>query len=354
MNVNGDSTAGRFAPIAILLVAVFLLTYQTLGMRAIEGLDAAHTIMDGFFFRDLMTDLPMNPAAYTLDYYRQYPALGFLFWPPLFPFVLGIAFFIGGLDIRLAHWCLMGFGWLLAVMTYLIARRKLSRTMSVLAALVIVTTPIVGRQFNILMREVPALAMAMATFYLYLRFVETPSWKRSVGLAVVGAAALYTKQTILFIYPVLAIDALWNRRHLLRDKRLWTAVGLMAVLAAPLVLFTLTVAKVNLDQSLGSDPKLNMLGVDRWNLVAWTYYPLALFRILNPVILVLCALALLYAIRSRQFLRENVLWVSWIVVWLAVFSWILAKETRHTLLWTPGWCMLAVLYLNELRSRAPR
>src|SRR5678815_5209908 len=100
MDDSQDSLWSRVAVLAILFCAVFVLSYHTLGMQTIEGLDPAHTIMDGLYFRDLIIDHPLNPISYTLSYYRQYPALGFLFWPPFFPFVLGLGFLVGGLDIR--------------------------------------------------------------------------------------------------------------------------------------------------------------------------------------------------------------------------------------------------------------
>jgi hypothetical protein len=357
MNESDDSTVHRLVVVTILLLAVFALSYRYLDSQTIEGLDSAHTIMDGFYFHDLIVDLPLNPVSYTLNYYRQYPALGFLFWPPFFPFLLGIGFLAGGLDIRIAHWCLFGFSFLMVWMAYLVARRILPRAVSVLAALLIITTPIVGRESIILMREIPALALALATFLVYLRFVESPGWKRGFLLAATGAAALYTKQTIVFIYPVLAFDLLVNHRGLLRDRRFWATAALLALLVAPLAVFTLGFSKVSVQQSLGSD-RSYILGrvptLDRWSMEAWTYYPGALPHILNPLILVLAIGASAYALRRNEFFRSNAMWFGWILAWLAVFSWMLAKEVRHAILWVPGWCMLAASLVAEAPRWNPR
>ncbi len=354
MNQPREILLSRIGVVLILLLAVAAVSYRSLGARSIDGLDAAHTVMDGFYFHDLIQDHPGNPISYTLDYYRQYPALGFLFWPPLFPFLLSLGFFLGGLDIRIAHWCMAGCCLLVASMTYLIARRTLSRMLSLFGALLVVGTPIIGEQSSIIMRELPALAFGLTTVYAYLRFFDSPGWKRAVLLGVSGAAAMYTKQTILFLYPALALDVILSRRTMLNDRRLWAAALLMAILVAPLIAFTVGVSKVNVEQSMGNDPTLNMLGVGRWNAASLMFYPITLFRDVNPLVLIAAVLAIPYGIRHRDFFRANTLWFSWLLVWLLLFTWILAKEARHAIFWIPAWCMLAVFLVGEVIVRNPR
>jgi len=356
MDDSQDSLWSRVAVLAILFCAVFVLSYHTLGMQTIEGLDPAHTIMDGLYFRDLIIDHPLNPISYTLSYYRQYPALGFLFWPPFFPFVLGLGFLVGGLDIRVAHWCLFGLTFLMVWMAYLIARRRLPQSVSVLAALLIVTTPIIGQQANIIMREVPALALLLTTIYAYQRFVESTTWTRGILLALASTAALNTKQTVVVVFPVLALDLWMNHRELLKNRRVWVTAALMFLLALPLAVFTIGFSKINVEASLGSDRSfiLSDSSPARWTIEAWTFYPRVVAYVLGPVVMAFGLLGLIYGFVRREFFRRNALWFGWVLIWLAVFTFVLNKQARHAIVWLPGWCMLAAAMAAELRRWNPQ
>jgi 4-amino-4-deoxy-L-arabinose transferase-like glycosyltransferase len=105
-----------------------LVSWYTLHNQSIEGLDQAHHIMDGMFFRDLIVDHPFSHLKdYGLHYYTQYPALGFKFWPPFFPLIEGLFLLVFGMHIVVARWCLLAFGMLLAVLIFLGTRDILAR-----------------------------------------------------------------------------------------------------------------------------------------------------------------------------------------------------------------------------------
>src|SRR5689334_2773985 len=96
--IEQQSYLRRILPYIGIAVAALILSLPSIGTTKIDDLDSAHHIMDGIFFRDVIVDLPVaHPFHYTLDYYKKYPALGFLFWPPFFPAVEGIAFLLGGI-----------------------------------------------------------------------------------------------------------------------------------------------------------------------------------------------------------------------------------------------------------------
>src|ERR1039458_2066824 len=97
--------------LALILAFVCLISQPSLLSPDIDDLDSAHHLMDGYFFRDLIIDHPVSHLpTYALNYYKQYPALGFIFWPPLFPFVLGLFCLVGGPHVLTARMCIAFFG----------------------------------------------------------------------------------------------------------------------------------------------------------------------------------------------------------------------------------------------------
>jgi hypothetical protein len=160
----------------------------------------------------------------------------------------------------------------------------------------------------------------------------------------------------VFVFPVLAFDIFLNHRELIYNRRVWATAGLLVLLAAPLAVFTIGFSRVNVEQSLGSDRSfiLSSSSPARWTIEAWTFYPGVLASLLGPLILSFGVLALIYGFRRRDFFRNNALWFGWILVWLALFTWILNKQARHAILWLPAWCMLAAAMTAELRHWSPR
>jgi hypothetical protein len=87
-------------PPVILVVLVALLASRgiTQGEFFYYGDEMRHA-MNGVFFRDFMSDLPLHhPLQYLYEYYAKYPALAFPHWPPLFHFIEGVFFLLFGLS----------------------------------------------------------------------------------------------------------------------------------------------------------------------------------------------------------------------------------------------------------------
>ena len=125
--IRSRLVTGNTLALAGLLTIVFLISQPSLFNPDIDDLDSAHHLMDGYFFRDLIIDHPVSHLpAYTLNYYKQYPALGFLFWPPVFPFVLGLFCLMGGAHVLTARLCIAFFGLIFSFAFYAILRRRLS------------------------------------------------------------------------------------------------------------------------------------------------------------------------------------------------------------------------------------
>ncbi len=344
-------------PFLLLIAAALLISLPAIRSDYIDDLDSAHHIMDGYFFRDAMRDLPVrHPVEYAITYYKQYPALGFVFWPPLYPFVEGVFFLLGGMNLTAARLCLFSFTALLAVLGYMLARRGgLARGYSVGAAMLILLTPSITRLSQMIMLEVPVLAMALLALFAYQRAVEgrNVTWPKLLALVTACVAAVYTKQPIAFLLPVLGLDIAVNHREMVRDRRVWIAAAALVVLLLPLAAFTLTVGSVGMTQAFGNDKSVvyGFRPPDRWTLEAWTYYFRLLPGLLNPVVLVLGIASLVYGFFHRSFLRANLVWFGWVGCWWLMFSWFLNKQPRYAALWIPGWVMLAVAFTFEVAKR---
>jgi hypothetical protein len=349
----------RFTIAAILIAATAAVCLPNLRSPWVDDFDVALHWMDGVFFRDLFADLPWrHPIAYTLAYYKQYPALGFVFWPPFFAFVEGLFFTIGGTSLAAARLSVGAFALLLAVCVYRCARLTMPRSVSAAAAVLVLWAAPILDHARMVMLEVPALAMGCLTLYLYARMVRrTPvRWIDALSCAAAAALAIYTKQPIAFILMLPACDVLINHREKLRDRRVWIAAALLAVALIPLAAFTATIGRVRLTEAFGTDKSVvfGTVPPDRWSLAGWLFYVRRLPDFLHPAVLVLGGAALVYGAFDGRFLRRNVLWFAWVVCWWPLFSSFLNKLPRHATFWVIGWVMLACALVAEAQRRSSR
>jgi hypothetical protein len=344
------------------MALVVAISWFSLRNPGIDDLDSAHHLMDGYFFRDLFVAHPVvHIASWSLNYYKQYPALGFIFWPPLFPFVLGLFCVAGGPHVLTGRICMLCFGFLFGVSFYAILRRQFSVWLSLAAVCSAITVPGLARSFNQLMLELPTLAVMCVAVLAYYRLIDhlpdATSKRRALLCAVACAAVVYTKQPAWFLYPVLAFHFLLLHRSFLRKREVWIALVTFSVLCLPLALFTVKFGRANLAQSVGSNTKLIMANYEalpRWSLAAWTFYPRLAWPLLNPFVITLTLGALALAIARRHFLRANSVALGWFLLAYLTFSFYDNRLARHATFWWPAWIMLAAACLDALMRATPR
>ncbi len=343
----GATVLSRFMAAAVMFLVVSM-SWHSLSSARIDTLDSAHHLLDGMFIHDVIQDRALSHIRpYTVHYFRQYPALGFNLYPPVFPLVEGMAFLLTGtLDIRCARACVLGFGVLLALLFFAELRRNLGEWPALLGAGLLLTTPVVALLHNQLMLEVPALALGMSTIVAYQRLMRNAhsSWRAVLPVVVAATAAAYTKQTIGILFVALFIDFLTNHRDLIRSRKVWTAAAMIVCLLLPLVALTLTIGRLNIIQSVGTREAAaarGIYGMDRWTLASWLFYPSLLFR-MSPLLAAGGAIAAVMSWRDRVFLKSNALWIAWIVVWYVMFSYFIIKQPRFMVLWIPPWVALTM------------
>ncbi|MBW4027402.1 glycosyltransferase family 39 protein [Acidipila rosea] len=349
--------------ILLLILLAWFVARPSLHRLDVDGLDSAHHLMDGYFFYDLFHDRPTTHLEqYVFNYYKQYPALGFVFWPPLFPFILGIFCLGGGAHVLTARVCLLFFGALFGSCFYLTLRRYFSPPLALAAACSALAVPGISWSLNQVMLELPTLAMICVAILAYQEFVDklaTPS--SAVRAALCGAAfaaVVYTKQPGYFIYGAFLFDFLLLHRRYLRKPETWMLVASTALFCIPLLLFTLKFGHADLAQSVGSNTQLILgsqwHGIPRWSLAAWTYYPRLAPSSLNLVVVGLSLCALLLGIAKRRFLVANALWFGWFLLAYVTFSYYDNRLPRHSTFWWPAWVALAAAALQFFSSRLPK
>ena len=349
----------RIAPLVLIALFAVCLCWHTLSSTRIDDLDSVHHFMDGVYFRDLMHDAAfLHVVPYTYDYYQHYPALSLLIYPPVFAAVEGVVFLATTVDLRVARWTILGFGVLLAWMLYAMLERRWGAPAALSAVLLFLSTPLVALLYNQVMLEVPAVAMGLATIVAYRRMVRTPSpsWTAVLLVAVLAVAAVYTKQTVGFVYAPLAVDLLVNHRDLLRNRRVWVGAAVIFLLLVPLGVFTYKFARFQFVQSLGTEQnKIAAYGFTglfpkRWTIAAWMFYPKMMLRE-NPLMLLAGLVAMVLSIRDREFFKTNAMWLAWVLVWYLCFGYFLNKRDRMAFLWMPGWAALTAATLGWFAQR---
>ncbi|HEY0264014.1 MAG TPA: glycosyltransferase family 39 protein [Granulicella sp.] len=346
-------------PILVLLVFAVIVSLPSLHATSIDDLDSAHHLMDGYFFRDLILDHP-HSLSYVFNYYKQYPALGFIFWPPLFPFVLGLFALVAGDHVLVGRACIFFFGVIFTLAFYALLRRQFPTWLAFCATLSAITIPGLFWSFNQIKLELPTLAVMCLALLAYLhardKVAEPSSIPRALFTALALAAVVYTKQPAYFLYLAIVLDVLCIPA-LLRKRETWVTVAALVIFIVPLALFTLKFGRANLAQSIGTNTKLIMSSyeaIPRWSFAAWSYYPRLVGSLLNPVVALLGIGGLILCMTSRSFRSANRIWLGWFFLFYLTFSFYDNRVPRHSSFWWPAWIVLATACLYGIMQRLPR
>lgn len=345
----------RVWPYAVAVAAVLVASGPSLWRQEIDGIDQAQNLMGGIFFVDFLHDLPIgNPLEYGFEYYAQYPALGFVFWPPLFHFIEGLFFAVFGFGLVVGRVCLATFAVALACGLVAVQKDRIGPTWAALGAGLIMTVPLLAALQNDMLLEIPALAMMMLLLWCYLRLIERGSWRswqEAVLLGIAGAAGIYTKQTTVFLPLALVIHMTLVSRSLWRDWRTWLAGGVGVLVCVPLAWFTWRYGAANLAQSVGNLGNIFVPAhrvAPRWSWAGWTYYLRTLPALLSPVYWLLVAGAFIYAVVRRECWGRSLLWLVVIVCWYLVFSFFDNKQPRFAAFVLPFLILLGIEWGAEL------
>jgi hypothetical protein len=326
----GRAWRKEVVPLLTLAAAVTVLFLTAPYHKDMWWSDAPRHAMDGAFYRDFVRHMPLGHVKqFAMNYYLKYPALTILFYPPLFPVVEGGFFAIFGVSLFSAQLTVSVFYLALACGSYILCRRWMDRGPALAAVLLFIGAPetaLWGRQ---VMLDIPACAFVVWSAVLCFKYLDDRRPALAYAVALVLAGGAYTRQPVLFIVPALAW-MIWRRRgpSIFRDRHLWGSATLLAVLVAPLVVLSFTLARLNVGL-VSVDGKWTQVPVFSW--AGWWFYARALPSQMNWVVLALAAVGLAACFLRRRWRGESECFLG---LWLTtgyVFFWLLAvKDSRYT------------------------
>lgn len=339
--------------VALMISAVYLLTANCSG--DFWWSDAERHAMDGVFFLDFFTDLPLlNAEEYAYEYFVRYPALSILFYPPIFAFFEAIFFSILGVSHFAAQFTVSFFVFFTAYGLYVLARRWLPIEQSIAVMLFFFSFNEVALWGRQVMLELPAYAFLIWSILVLFKYLETKKARYLYFFAIIFGCGINTKLNIVFIFPiVLLVLFATGGLKIFKNRSILQAGILLFIIVLPWALVTLNIGQVNMGAVVGgqSDNELS-----RWSWSSLTYYLQLLPNQVGWLTLVFSGLfpfVFLFTrsrklAKSQYFTKFLFLWFCWGYTFFTLIS---LKEPRHSLFILLPLSVFAVLSLHSYLRR---
>lgn len=229
--------------------------------------DAPRRALNGAFILDLVKAFPIHdPVQWAYNYYAQYPALTVLFYPPLYPAVLAVAYAILGVS-QVSAVVVNGLFYLGLVWgMYRLAGHYLDRIAALGVAAIVGAAPEIAFWGRQIMTDVPATAALVWASAVFVDYLRNGRRRDLYWSAVLALAAIWLKLTLCFMLPVFAVAlAAAEGRGVWRCPRHWIVFAGMAVGLLPLVWLTLHFGQTNVQSAAGvPDGPTGRLSLANW------------------------------------------------------------------------------------------
>jgi hypothetical protein len=317
--------------------------------------EAPRNALNGAFVLDLVRAHPLaDPKGWAFAYYDRYPALTIFFYPPLFYVLLAAAYAVFGVSHAVAQGLESAFVLALGLGAFALARRFMSPTAALGAALALLGAPQVALWGRAVMLDVPALAFVVWSLWAALEFTRTgrSGFLYLAATLVLGAA--YTKINAAYILAVIGIVLLQARGFaLFRNRHLWIAGALFALALVPIGVMEAYFGATNLTSLQGASATADLRPPT--SLASWFYYIEQLPEELGWVPASVAVAALLAALLIpgwRRAARAQI-WVPllWLAVAYVVFGLVSLKEPRHGIAFMFPLLMVACWGIERLFGR---
>jgi len=300
--------------------------------------DASRHAMDGVFIYDFVRDGRWSDwREYALRYYAQYPALGFAFYPPFFAVVEAVFFALFGISAFAARLTVLAFALVGVVLWHQWIQRLAGSAVAFVSAVFLITSPTVVLWAREVMLEMPALALLIASCFFLDRFTRSRHPRHLYLSVLMAGGAAWTKQTAVFLVPVLMIYiTVMETPRFWRTRPAWISVLWGVILFVPLGAYTLHFGGVAMDISVGD---VNF-GIPRFSLRSFTYYLVELPRAVGGLVVLLAAIGLYAILRSPERQRWS-LPLLWALIYY-LFAWYVSiKQGRYIYFWLPPFAVFA-------------
>ena len=331
---SGSTNSVRWDIVFLLLlaVAVFLLFETSPRAGDFWWSDAPRHAMDGVFYHDLAHALPItHMKQWAMDYYLHYPAISVLYYPPLFAVVEGVFFSLFGVSHATAQLTVSAFLLAAAYGTYFLARQWVGRVAAFATALLFIGTPSMtfwGRQ---VMLEIPTFASLIWSCYFFSRYLDNRK-PRDLYLALAFVlAAVYTKQTVVFVVPAYLLTLYFvYRSTLFRRREFWLAAAAFVLGVVPLTVTILLWGRLNVKAVAGG----NWAEYSRLSLAGWLYVARQWHYQVTWIVLALAIVYCVGAILWKRWREPGPVWfllAAWLLTGYLFFTLIALKLERHTI-----------------------
>ena len=237
------------------------LAFGLLALRGVTantpvGPDATRHVMNGAFLYDLVRTGKLSaPLEFGVYYYSRLPSLSLPYHPPLFPAFEALSFFGFGVQ-ALTPRVLVALATAVSAYLYyrLVVRTYGSAALA--AASTIGFFMLRGSQYlaRDVMLEFPMLVFVLGAMHCLVGLDRTSPLRRGLAFGFLAGAAMWTKQSAVFIglVPFLygGISAQWS---ILRARALWVSTALLAMAAVGLLLVSSPPGRIAPPQVVGLD-----------------------------------------------------------------------------------------------------
>ncbi len=349
----GRSASPRDAAVPLVLAALCIALFLAAPVGGdFSNADAPRHALNGVFLRDFAVQHPFaHPFRWAVDYYLQWPALSFGFYPPAFSAVEALFFGVFGVSHAVAQATVTLFCFVLGCSAYRLGRAVLSPPAALAAAVLLLGAPAMTLWERQVMLDVPAQAMMVLGLVFVARFCETG---RTVHLVCAGLGllvALNTKfETAFIAVPAAVAIGVARGWRVFLARRMLAMAALGAVGVAPALLMLFYLGKSDWDNVAGLAAGHPALSIARWS----EYAGLLPSQLGWPVLVLAVPGAALLWRRTRPPPGRRwiaALLLTWFVVGYAFFSAIRQHEARHDLYIVYPLVLCAATALDAALSR---
>ncbi|MBY0514286.1 MAG: glycosyltransferase family 39 protein, partial [Gemmataceae bacterium] len=301
--------------------------------------DESRHVMTGVFVRDALYDLPTSaadPKGYAVGYFRQYPALGLITWPPFFYAVEGVAMAACGTSYTTARCVLAGFVLLGGWYFFRLMARTHGRWPAALGLALFLFAPLVYEHSRRVMLEVPALALVLASVFHFERYLDAARRRDAVLACLFAALAALTRFDGVVLLPYFLVRLVpGGRLRLLLRRPVLAGVALALALTVPYYLFTLSVYGGGIGRAAGDGTRPEDTSfLDPRNV---TFYPACLPDQVGWPVVVAALVGLIATARRPQAGP----YLALAAATYLTFTPLAELEPRHTIYWVPAVAGLA-------------
>jgi hypothetical protein len=347
---------------------------RTEGRYNVVETDAARHAMNGVFLRDLVLQGRFTHVSeYARNYYAHLPALSLPYHPPMFPMIEVVFYSLFGLNIFAARLAIaLAVAISALAMFGLVLKTHRSVAIASLSTITFLCLPESLWLSSDVMLEFPTLAFTLLAFYCLQSADRTYPISRALCFALLGGAAVWTKQLAVFLIAVPFLYlAFLGRWRLFLKPAIWISTAAFGAIVAVLVSLSLSVHGAGVDQAIPAAPIPMYLAYYRLIVRNALYYGEHYYQVVGPVGMILLA-ALVTALSwmlfqratgkvvendptrlRRSFWEESALYLAWLLASLGVLFMLRPYATRYLFFTYPTLIVLGYGSLFHLARLLP-